>query len=137
MIKRIIFIAVAIVLLFYLGQQIFWYTSLGGNVLVYISNQSKQELVDVEVFLDGEKHIDDKLSNEFFHDYKFYPLKASIGNHVMEIQANQNSIIKELSFMAVPLRFVVIEFVEGDYVENVNQKSDLLVHIESKPPVIE
>ncbi len=136
MIKKIVVMAIAVLLLFYTGQQILWYNRFNSNLIIYVSNQSSQEIADIDITLDGEKIVSDDLSNEFFHDYKIYPKQISFGKHTLEVSANKSSVSKKLSFIIVPVRWIIVELVD-DQENSLDQKYDLLVSIQSTPIIIE
>jgi hypothetical protein len=114
MLKKIIILIGVLILVFLIGQQLFWYAKHEGNVIVYISNQSELDTVNIELYLDGNKIESGFFTNASFHDYKKYPLKINFGTHTLLLKAKETSTSKEISFTAFLMKWVIVDFSEVD-----------------------
>ncbi len=104
----------SIVLFAILFHQLYWYFGQGGNLIVFVSNHTEESLVDISLYVDGEKKINDKLEKGYLTSLKVFPFKLYPGKHHMKIIAKNGLIEKEFTFYSWLVRRVVIEYIEDD-----------------------
>jgi hypothetical protein len=76
--KKIIRIAICIILAYIIGFEIFYYFKNNGNVILFVSNQSSQiDSVDIKILVDGREIVSDVFTSGNFHNYKEYSLKLT------------------------------------------------------------
>jgi len=90
-IKKIALIIFCLLIIIIIGFEVFHYVKNGGNVILYVSNQSSlADTVDIKVLIDGKEVIHDTFLAENFHNYKEYPLKLSpIILHEIEVYSEK------------------------------------------------
>jgi len=135
--KKIFIIAILVIATFLIGQQVFRYIKYKGNLIVCISNQSKLDSVNIELYLDGKKIIADFFTNDTFHNYRIYPIKSSFGKHNLLVKSNEQA-SKETTLTALFIKWVVVDFFEDDVVPpGIKNKYTFLITTQSRPLVIE
>ncbi len=89
--KKIILITFYLLIVFIIGFEVFHYVKNGGNVILYVSNQSQQsDTVDIKVLVDGKEVVNDIFIAGNLHNYKEYPLKLSpIILHEIEVYSEK------------------------------------------------
>ena len=137
--KKKVFIILLLGLIFFLiGQQIYWFTKLGGNTIVYISNQSiKIDTVHIEAYIDGKRVIAGDFNNKTFHNYLQYPLQTSFGRHTILIKAKDLGISQETSFRTLIMKWIIVDFFEEDVSAGNKNEHKFLITTKSIPLVIE
>ncbi|MEQ9309262.1 MAG: hypothetical protein RLN90_07385 [Balneolaceae bacterium] len=132
--KKLLGFAVLLVVLIFVGRQVYWMTSEGGNLNVYACNSSDLEEVTLEVFIDGESVFIEDHTNEKFLDYKGLALYRSMGTHEVKVVAVGKEISKTSKFNLRTVKWINIEFAND---ENDPSQYDLQMSVESSPIVIE
>lgn len=135
--KKIFIIAILLVATFLIGQQVFRYIKYKGNLIISISNQSRLDSVNIELYLDGEKLITDFFTNDTFHNYKVFPIKTSVGRHHIIIKEKKMGFTKEFNLTFIFMKWVVVDFFENDDISVDKSKYTFLITTQSNPFVIE
>jgi len=117
--KKIIIIIVIILIFSFPIYQLFIFAKTGGNLILYISNQSEVDTVGIELFLNNEKEIDDYYTNYQFHNYKRYVFKTTPGNQAIAIKTKVGN--TKLFF---DVNTWLIKWVAIDYSEIINKKGE-------------
>jgi len=108
--KRLIIRIVVILLLIVTIHQVYWYNKLDGNLVIYMSNVSeKDSIIDLNLYLDGEKVATENINNEFL-SIKVFPFKVFPGKHQLLITANNNAIKEEYNFYSLLVTRIIIEY---------------------------
>jgi len=124
-------------MIFLISYQLYHYYKNGGNVILYISNQSSNlETVDIKVLVNGKVLVCDIFPTENFHNYKKYPLKISpFVLHKIEVVSEKAQVKKEEQLRFFFMTWVMVDFWSdeidsGDYSENgvKSQNKNLLLH---------
>jgi hypothetical protein len=134
--KKIFIIAILVIATFLIGQQVFRYIKYKGNLIVCISNQSKLDSVNIELYLDGKKIMADFFTNDTFHNYKIYPVRSSLGKHTLLVKSKELA-SKEIALTSLFMKWVVVDFFENDDKTGDNDKYTFLITTQSGPLVIE
>lgn len=126
-----ILIILGIFLLVICLHQAYWYYSLGGNLTIWIHNQSEIELVDdTVIYLDGEEIIQDEYTNDIL-DYKSYTFKVPLGKHTIKVSSEDKSLNKEISFNSFFMKRVIINF-SNEYLESNGDDLNFLTEIHTE-----
>lgn len=86
--RVILFFIGAFLILFFF--QFYWIISNDGNLIIFVSNES-MENVEIEVYLDGKKIIEDYFIPSA-HDYAKYNIKTNLTNHTLTLKTNNGCI---------------------------------------------
>lgn len=97
---------------FFLGWQIYLAYKYEGNLIVNISNQSKIDTVNIELYLDGKRQVCEPFTNEVFHNYKEYVFKTKLKNHTVLIKTDTGGTSKEIKVNTFLSTWVVFDFYE-------------------------
>ena len=117
--KRILKILVVFLIIVIL-QQLYWAIGLSGNLSIFVSNKSSQELAKIEVSLDGENIVEEDFNNTFF--YKRYSFGVTPWKHEITVYSNDRKVKKSVSFHNVFVTRVIIEMIDnpGTYEDEVD-----------------
>lgn len=96
--KKKIIKVIAVILLILITQQLYWYFRLGGNLGVYVCNESEIDSTKISLYLDDKEVI-----NEYFNDNPYLScknliFKVSPGKHKLVAVANDGAIKEEYYF---------------------------------------
>ncbi len=107
-VKKIIRIAIYIILAYVIGFETFYYFKNDGNVILFVSNQSSQiDSVDIKILIDGREIVSDVFTSGNFHNYKEYSLKLSpILLHEIEV-VSEKAQVK----MVTQVRFYFVNWI--------------------------
>jgi len=134
--KKVFIILLTGLILIFIGRQIYLFNNYDGNLIVNISNQSKIDTVNIELFVDGEKQITNLFTNEVFHNYKEYAFKTELGKHTLLIKTVNDKVSKEIRINTLLVTWLVIDFYEDDDTTNSDDFAFYFVK-QRKPLVIE
>ncbi len=90
-------------------QQLYFRAKYEGNLVLYISNESLVDSARLEIFVDGKKVLEDKVTNQVTHLYKQYSVKTTLGNHAVVIK------VAGESSEEIKLNTFLVTFVSVDY----------------------
>lgn len=111
--KKKIIKSVLIVLALVLIHQIYWYINLGGNLDIYLNNSSPKASVNISLFLDGEKIIEDDFDNNYLL-YKNFTDKVSLGKHHLVAKTKDGKIKNEFYFNSLFVKRIKVELRNED-----------------------
>lgn len=114
--RKIIKILILIALVLFIHQG-YWYSSMGGNLTIWVNNSAINSIENVKIYLDNEEIADDNFSNGML-DYKSYSAKVFPGKHVLKVISRENNINKEYKFYSIFVQRALISFSNSD--ENIN-----------------
>lgn len=134
--RKTFLIAIPIIVIFLIGQQVSRYYKYDGNLIVCISNQSKLDSLNIELYIDGEKIISDTFTNSTFHNYKINPVKLSIGKHILLVKS-KGFASQEITLTSLFIRWLIVDFFENDDIIGNDEKYTFLITRQLKPLVIE
>lgn len=129
--KNIIILFIGIILLL-IGWQVFQYNKHGGNLIIFLSNQSEIDSVKIEVFQNDEKLISDVLTNDVFHNYKEFTFKKGLSNHTLTLCADKYHVKKVVKVNTLLVTWLVIEF----YEDIDSPEGYTLYAVEQKKPLV-
>ena len=125
--KVIIYILLAVIILV-VGRQLHWLIKESGNVIVYVTNSSHQDEVEIEVNIDGKKFDVDTYTNQYLW-YKKFSKFESLGNHTIEVKVKEKDISQTKEFFVLGAKWINIEF----FNEVVDDSYGLQISVESSP----
>ncbi len=100
---------IAIILLALIVQQVYWYNKLDGNLVVYVTNVSERDSINLNIYLDDKEVINETLTNKYIF-YKNSSFRVSPGNHELIIKANGGEIEDKYNFYSLFVKRIVIEY---------------------------
>ncbi len=100
---------IAIILLALIVQQVYWYNKLDGNLVVYVTNVSERDSINLNIYLDDKEVINETLTNKYIF-YKNSSFRVSLGNHELIIKANGGEIEDKYNFYSLFVKRIVIEY---------------------------
>ena len=107
--KRISLIVFSVILVGFILQQLYYRVKYDGDLVFYISNESLVDSARLEIYIDGTKVLDGKVTNTITHLSKPYPVKTTLGNHTVIIKMNGEAT------EGIKLNTVLITFINVDY----------------------
>lgn len=132
--KKLIISAILIIVIFFLARQGYWLVANEGNVIVYVTNSSYQDEVQIEVSIDdGKLSFTDSHTNQNL-SYKRYSVFESFGNHSIEVKVPEKNISYKQDFFLLGVKWINVEFTNKESDET---DYELQLSVESSPIVIE
>jgi hypothetical protein len=134
--KKVFIILLAGLLLIFIGLQFNLFRKYDGNLIVNISNQSKIDSVNIDLYIDGEKQITGLFENEPFHNYKEYIFKTQLGRHTVLIKNENNNLSKEIKINTILVTWLIVDFYENDDITK-DKNFTFYTEKQRKPLIIE
>jgi len=106
-------------LLILIGQQLYSYIGIGGNLDIYVCNVSEIDSVNITLYLDDEKVIHENFGDNPYLSCKNLTFKVSPGKHKLVAIARDGTIRDEYNFYSTLITRVTIEL-SKDYSNNSN-----------------
>ncbi|MDR0661335.1 MAG: hypothetical protein LBG19_11225 [Prevotellaceae bacterium] len=110
--KRKLLIVIGILLLLFIGQQLYQRHKYGGNLSFEVSNVSMMDSVCIEIYLNS-KLVKDSSYNHQMVGYSRHTLNTSIGMQSFTFKAYKDKELlatEEQTIFVLPNRFVTVEF---------------------------
>lgn len=130
--KKILIYILLLVILFIVGRQIYWLIEEKGNVIIYITNSSFQDEVEMEVKIDENICDIDSYTNKYLW-YKKISTFETLGNHTVEVKVKDKDISQKMEFFVLGAKFINVELVN----QVVDDTYELQISVHSSPVVIE
>lgn len=108
-IKKISLIVFSVILVGFILQQFYYRFKYEGNLVFYISNESLIDSAQLEIFIDGTKVLDDKVTNQITHLSKRYSVKTALDNHTIIIKIN-GDVAEEIKLNTFLVTFVNVDY---------------------------
>ena len=121
-----------VVILFVVGRQVYWLIKESGNVIVYVTNSSNQDEVEIEVSIDGKSSNVETYTNQYLWYTKFSKFET-FGNHTIEVKVKEKDISQTKEFFVLGAKWINVEFFSQD----VDDSCGLQISVGSSPVVIE
>lgn len=129
--KKKLLVTIIVLTSIIIFHQAYWYLALGGNLTVWVNNQSEVGLIEgVEVFLDDKKIIEEDLKKGIL-EYKSFTFNISPGKHTLRVLNKSNNIIQEKVINSLLIKRCVIQFVNNYEDVNDIKKTSLNFKIEN------
>lgn len=107
--KKKIIRFITIILLALIVQQVYWYNKLDGNLIIYVTNVSEKDSIDITLDLDGKEVLNDMLTGKYIN-YKNKSFKISPGSHELIVKTNEGKIEEKYNFYSFFVKRIVIEY---------------------------
>jgi hypothetical protein len=91
-------------------HQFYWYSNLDGNLIVYVSNVSEKDSVEISLLLDNNKINKGMYINSNSYSFKNYPLTVSPGKHTVTVETKEGEIKEKYTFYSFLIKRVIIEY---------------------------
>jgi len=126
--KKILGLYVLLIVLIFGCRQTYWMVSRGGNLNLYPYNSSDEEIVTMEVFVNGESVNIQDHSNRNTPNYQGLALYRSTGIYEIKVVAPKHNISKTEVFTLLTVKRINIEFANDE-----NDPSKYVLHLSLEP----
>ena len=126
--KKIINI-IGVLFIILIIQQAYWYNALEGNLVIYVTNVSEKDSLEINLYLDDKLIKKESYSNSEFYKFKNYPINIFPGKHSITVTTKNGEVKEKCDFYSFFVKRIIIEY-QGEDNQLDNNKKFL---IESEP----
>ncbi len=110
--------------------------TLGGNLVFSLSNESQTDSLFIDVYLDGERVLENVYTNEFTHNFKSDVIDIGFGKHVLTFMSKDGSVHTSVGINAFFVTWIGVE-IYNSTPRIVNGKYHVYIYEQKLPLTVE